>query len=189
MEKGSSRFSDEDFEDHQPFPMLERALESVPYSCGFNIEIKWTMKLIDGTFELQHPFELNRFLDIILKVVLQSSAPRKIIFSCFHPDICTMLRLKQNLYPVLFLTQGGSKQWPPYDDVRTRSIERAVLYASSANILGINIYTQELLKHRHQIQTAFEHNLIVFCWGDDNSDTDTIRLLKELGLHGIIYDK
>ena len=67
-EKGMSKFSDEELEDHQPFPTLEKALKSVPYTCGFNIEVKWTMQLKDGSFELQHPFELNNFMDHILKV-------------------------------------------------------------------------------------------------------------------------
>lgn len=31
--------------------------------------------------------------------------------------------------------------------------------------------------------------MIVFCWGDDNADSGIIKYLKELGLHGIIYDK
>lgn len=30
---------------------------------------------------------------------------------------------------------------------------------------------------------------MLFCWGDDNNSKDTIKLLKELGLHAIIYDK
>lgn len=31
--------------------------------------------------------------------------------------------------------------------------------------------------------------LIMFCWGDENADPSTIRYLKNLGLHGVIYDK
>lgn len=31
--------------------------------------------------------------------------------------------------------------------------------------------------------------MIVFCWGDENADPGTIRFLKDLGLHGVIYDK
>jgi len=31
--------------------------------------------------------------------------------------------------------------------------------------------------------------LIIFCWGDDNNCLDTIKFLKEKGLHAIIYDK
>lgn len=31
--------------------------------------------------------------------------------------------------------------------------------------------------------------MIIFCWGDENADPGTIRFLKQLGLHGVIYDK
>lgn len=31
--------------------------------------------------------------------------------------------------------------------------------------------------------------LIVFCWGDENNSKETIKFLKELNIHGIIYDK
>lgn len=30
---------------------------------------------------------------------------------------------------------------------------------------------------------------MIFCWGDDTSDPDNIKYLKELGLHAVIYDK
>ncbi|XP_069179920.1 glycerophosphocholine phosphodiesterase GPCPD1 isoform X2 [Procambarus clarkii] len=188
-EKGLSRFCDEEFEDHQPFPTLQRALESVPYTCGFNVEVKWTMLLRDGTYELQHPFELNHFMDLIIKMILEHSGKRKIVFSCFHPDICTMLRLKQNRYPVMFLTQGVSEVWPPYEDSRTSSIPHAILYAVNADILGINVHTEDLMRDHSQMKMAMDYNLIVFCWGDDNNDQENIKFLKKAGLHGIIYDK
>lgn len=100
----------------------------------------------DGSFELYHPFELNSYIDNILRVVLAHSGSRKIIFSCFHPDICTMLRLKQNQYPVLFLTQGETDQWPPYRDARTCSLQAALLFARSAQILvsGSMSFSQKL---------------------------------------------
>ncbi|KAK7019207.1 Glycerophosphocholine phosphodiesterase gpcpd1 [Halocaridina rubra] len=188
-ERGLSRFRDEDFEDHQPFPTLQKALETVPYTCGFNVEVKWTMQLRDGTYELYHPLELNRFLDLIIKVILEYGGKRKIVFSCFHPDICTMLRLKQNRYPVMFLTQGISEEWPPYEDQRTSTIRHAILYATNADILGINVHTEDIMRDASQMQMALDYNLIVFCWGDHNNDQETIKFLKKLGLHGIIYDK
>lgn len=36
---------------------------------------------------------------------------------------------------------------------------------------------------------AKSRGLVVFCWGDDNNCRDTIKMLKDLGLHAIIYDK
>lgn len=41
----SSRFFDEDLEEHQPFPTLKQALEVLDNAVGFNIELKWTMQL------------------------------------------------------------------------------------------------------------------------------------------------
>ena len=35
-------------------------------------------------------FERNQMADIILKVVYRYAHKRKIIFSCFDPDMCTM---------------------------------------------------------------------------------------------------
>lgn len=67
----SQRFFDEELEDHQPFPTLQHALEALNPHVGFNIEIKWTMKLADGSFELYHPTDLNLYLDTILEVVLK----------------------------------------------------------------------------------------------------------------------
>ncbi|XP_050702343.1 glycerophosphocholine phosphodiesterase GPCPD1-like, partial [Eriocheir sinensis] len=188
-EQGLSKFQDEDFEDHQPFPTLQKALEVVPHTCGFNVEVKWTMQLRDGTYELQHPFELNHFLDLIIKMILEHSSKRKVVFSCFHPDICTMMRLKQNRYPVMFLTQGVSEVWLPYEDQRCSTIHQAILYATNADILGINVHTEDLMRDPSQINAAEENNLIVFCWGDHNNDQENIKFLKKVGLHGIIYDK
>jgi len=69
--------------EHQKHPARFQAVILLFMSC-----------LQDGTYELNHPFDLNMYLDIVLKVVLHSAGSRKIIFSCFHPDICTMLVIK-----------------------------------------------------------------------------------------------
>lgn len=44
----------------------------------------------DGTWEMDSNFELNQYLDILLKTLLDFSGKRYIILSCFHPDVCTM---------------------------------------------------------------------------------------------------
>ena len=40
----SQRFFDEELEEHQPFPTLRQALDSLDPHVGFNVEIKWTMQ-------------------------------------------------------------------------------------------------------------------------------------------------
>lgn len=40
-----------------------------------------------------------------------------------------------------------------------------------------------------QLNLATNLGLIVFCWGDENNSKETIKFLKSLNIHGIIYDK
>ncbi|KAH0944792.1 hypothetical protein HN011_011606 [Eciton burchellii] len=183
------RFFDEDLEDHQPFPMLQTVLQELEQHVGCNIEIKWTMQLKDGTFELNHPFDLNIYLDIILKVAMEYGGDRKIVFSSFNPDICAMIRLKQNKYPVVFLTQGITLKYPTYHDPRCQTIPMAMRHALAADILGINVHTEDILRDPSQVKLVKDAGLIIFCWGDDNNDKATIQHLKKLGLHAVIYDK
>ncbi|KAL3281402.1 hypothetical protein HHI36_004611 [Cryptolaemus montrouzieri] len=183
------RFFDDDQEEHQPFPTLQQVLEVLNPHVGFNIEIKWTMQLHDGSYELYHPTDVNLYLDTILEVVLKHGGTRRIVFSCFNADCCTMIRMKQNKYPVMFLTQGETVLYPKYYDPRCWSIKSAAQYASMFEILGINVHTEDLLRDPSLIRHATNNDLVIFCWGDDNSNPDTIKFLKELGLHGVIYDK
>ncbi|KAK4880391.1 hypothetical protein RN001_008537 [Aquatica leii] len=183
------RFFDEDLEEHQPFPTLLQLLEVLDPHVGFNIEIKWTMQLDDGSYELKDPIDMNVYVDTVLEVVLKHAGNRKIIFSSFNPDVCTMLRLKQNKYPIMFLTIGESNKYPRYHDPRCFKIEAAVHHAVMTELLGINVHTEDILRDPSQVKLATNAGLIIFCWGDDNADKATIKYLKELGLHGIIYDK
>ncbi|KAK9888444.1 hypothetical protein WA026_000692 [Henosepilachna vigintioctopunctata] len=183
------RFFDDEQEEHQPFPTLQQVLEVLNPHVGFNIEIKWTMQFHDGSYELYHPTDLNLYLDTILEVVLKYGGNRRIVFSCFNADCCTMIRMKQNKYPVMFLTQGETILYPRYYDPRCWSINSAAQYATMIEMLGINVHTEDLLREPSLIKCAVDKDLIIFCWGDDNSNPDTIKFLKELGLHGVIYDK
>lgn len=140
------RFFDEDLEDHQPFPTLQSALEQLDPKCGFNIEIKWTNKYADGTFELNDAIDINRYVDTILDVVFNYSACRPIIFSSFNADVCTLLRYKQNRYPVMYLTQGETMKYPPYDDPRSLSITAGVQFVNMIEILGLCVHTEDILR-------------------------------------------
>lgn len=186
-----AKFFDEDLDDHQPFPELCDALTQIDPHVGFNIEVKSSMELEDGSVEdtSAHYVDTNLYVDCILDVVLAHGGSRRIVFSCFDPDICVMLRNKQNLYPVMFLTLGVTSKYPHYVDPRCNSIEYAAKFACSNDLLGIVAHTEDLLRDSTQIDLAKGKGLILFCWGDDNNSKDTIKHLKDLGIHAIIYDK
>ncbi len=90
MEKGELKVFTEESADDHAFPTLEEALEQIDPSCAFNIELKWDMLLLDGSNECKVPFEINLFLDIVLGTVIKHGQKRKIVFSSFNPDVCTM---------------------------------------------------------------------------------------------------
>ncbi|XP_017484738.1 PREDICTED: glycerophosphocholine phosphodiesterase GPCPD1 [Rhagoletis zephyria] len=184
-------FHNDDLLEHQPFPRLADVLDAIDSHVGFNIEVKWSQRLNDGSMEEQfeHTIDRNLYVDCILNVVFRKAGHRRIVFSCFDPDICTMLRFKQNRYPVMFLTIGESTRYQKYLDPRGNSIEMAVYNSRAMELLGIVAHSEDLLRDPTQVNLAKSRGLIVFCWGDDNNNKDTIKFLKDLGLHAIIYDK
>jgi len=189
-EKSSGEFKNfSDLEDHQPFPTLEAALNSVDGHAGFNIELKWDMELADGRRESHNAFELNLFVDTILKTVLEHGNKRKIVFSSFNPDICTVVRYKQNKYPVLFLTSGESTKYDRYHDRRTHSILDGSNFAKTTGILGINVIADEIQRDPSKVKLIKDRGQVLFCWTDDQNNPAIVQHLKSLGVDGIIYDR
>ncbi|XP_039952908.1 glycerophosphocholine phosphodiesterase GPCPD1 [Bactrocera tryoni] len=184
-------FHNDDQLEHQPFPSLADVLDAIDQHVGFNIEVKWSQRLKDGTMEeeFEHTIDRNLYVDCILNVVFRKAGDRRIVFSCFDPDICTMLRFKQNRYPVMFLTLGETTKYQKYLDPRGNTIEMAIYNSLAMELLGIVAHTEDLLRDPTKVNLAKSSGLVVFCWGDDNNCKDTIKFLKELGLHAIIYDK
>ncbi|KAK7585859.1 hypothetical protein V9T40_000038 [Parthenolecanium corni] len=186
---GAFSFENDDHEDYSPFPSLEEVLHAVDPQIGFNVEIKYTSILQDGSKEYDHPIDMNEYVDKILQVVFANAGRRYIVFSSFSPDICAMARLKQNKYPVMFLTQGVTSRYPPYSDKRMKSIENAINFANCADLLGIVAHSENLLGDCELVKRILNNKLVLFCWGDDNNDNNNIAKLKEQGVHGIIFDR
>ncbi|XP_076872926.1 glycerophosphocholine phosphodiesterase GPCPD1 isoform X2 [Brachyhypopomus gauderio] len=183
---------EEDYIDEdQPFPSLSQIFQAVPDYVGFNIELKWISQMKDGSWDanLSTYFNMNQFLDVILTCVLQNAGKRRIVFSCFDPDVCAMVRRKQNIYPILFLTQGVSDIYPELMDIRCKTTQIAMSFAQSEDILGISAHTEDLLRNMDYIKEAQSKGLVVFCWGDDNNDHDNRQKLREHGINGLIYDR
>lgn len=181
---------DDEIDEHQPFPSLSQIFQVVPEDVGFNIELKWICLLKDGTWyeNVSSYFNMNTYLDIILSCVLERGGKRRIVFSCFDPDVCTMVRQKQNKYPILFLTQGITDAYPEMMDIRCQTTQIAISFAQSENLLGISGHAEDLLKSLSIIGDAKSKGLVVFSWGEDNNNPENRRKLREQGLDGLIYD-
>ncbi|XP_034555261.1 glycerophosphocholine phosphodiesterase GPCPD1 isoform X2 [Notolabrus celidotus] len=182
---------DHEIDEDKPFPSLSQIFQSIPEHVGFNIELKWICQMKDGSWDgnLSSYFNMNTYLDIVLSCVLQKGGKRRIVFSCFDPDVCSMVRQKQNKYPILFLTQGISEKYPELMDIRCQTTQIAISFAQSENILGISAHTEELLKNFSFIGDAQSKGLVVFSWGEDNNDHENRNRLREQGIDGLIYDR
>ncbi|XP_067662543.1 putative glycerophosphocholine phosphodiesterase GPCPD1 homolog 2 [Haliotis asinina] len=177
-----------DSDDLQPFPTLQDCLKRVPPEVGFNIEIKHPQATESGP-ELEHYFDHNLHVDTILKTIFEHAGTRCIIFSSFDPDSCIMLQMKQNKYPVLFLSNGPTLKYSPYTDYRAREFDAGIKFALAYGLLGVDFQAEGLLKDLSLIKKTHSMGLVMFVWGDENNSSETINLLRKEGVEGIIYDR
>ncbi|KAL8602133.1 hypothetical protein ACOMHN_007402 [Nucella lapillus] len=181
--------TDEDDMDDQPFPTLQCCLERVDPQVGFNIEIKYPQVLETGENEEDNFFDSNHFIDTILAVVLKYAGNRKIIFSTFHADTCVMVRLKQNKYPILFLSNGPTQRYTPYKDWRCASFQHGINFAKAEGLLGVNFQAEGLLQDLALIPYIQSLGLVLFVWGEDLNEEHVRKTLRQHKVDAIIFDR
>ncbi|RCN39603.1 glycerophosphodiester phosphodiesterase family protein, partial [Ancylostoma caninum] len=180
----------EEEEDFKPFPTLVEALTKVDPDVGFNVEVKYPMMQSNGEHECDHYFERNEFIDVVLADLLNNAGARRIMFSSFDPDICSLISMKQNKYPVLFLCVGETQRYTRFQDQRSSTSLTAVNFAAGADIMGVNFNSEDLLNDPYPVKRANDFGLITFVWGDDLDKKENINYFKkELGVDGLIYDR
>lgn len=102
--------------------------------------------------------------------------------------------MKQNKFPVLFLTNGVTSKWVPYKDVRCKNTQRSFNYARAEFLHGLVAHAEELTKDMHIVNLLFSHtsktaNFLAYSWGEDLNDQEKRKFLSQSGLNGIIYDR
>ncbi|VDP46465.1 unnamed protein product [Schistosoma margrebowiei] len=142
-----------------------------------------TYSRTDGSSEMDHFFEYNFYVDTILREILTHAGKRRILLSCFDPNVCVMLQLKQQIYPVFQL--GIS---PEYADTRHADFQSLFWSALSHQLLGVCLESDRLLKVPGIIELAHSHKLVVLAWGEAVNIPEKRILLTQLGVDGIIYD-
>ncbi|XP_036327303.1 glycerophosphocholine phosphodiesterase GPCPD1-like [Rhagoletis pomonella] len=176
-------------EDERLFPLLPQIFKALPPTVGLVIDIKWPQALQNGAAESAHTLNKNSFVDAILLTVGQQGCGRPLFFSSFDADICTMMRLKQNVFPVAFITLGETSLWEPYMDLRTRSFHDAVNFAQSANLLGTVAHAEDFLDNCVTPDHGLDLGQATFVWGDDLHDAQTVEQFKRWQVSGVIYDR
>lgn len=81
-----------------------------------------------------------------------------------------MLRRKQTLFPVLFLTQGEKGDWPPYSDMRTWSINIGLCFIVAENLSGLAAPALDIMANKDFVKNVKELGKLLFIWGDEASE-------------------
>ena len=130
----------------------------------------------------------NDFVDAVLNIVFAySEQPRRIFFSSFDPDTCLMLHLKQTLYPVFFLTEGGTLGRNALD-VRTASLEGAVRFARRRNFFGVISRATPLLKDVALIDFVKTSGLLLGTFGGENNELENVQTQERKRVDLIVSD-
>ncbi|KAJ3406350.1 hypothetical protein CcCBS67573_g01058 [Chytriomyces confervae] len=171
----------------EPFTTLKIALETLPMSLGFNVEIKYPLP-DEVEMESLKTMECNKFVDAIIETVLQYGKDRHIVFSSFNAEAARMTKLKQSRYPVLFLTMGGKHETM---DPRLNSVLAAARFAKLNNLDGIVSDATPILQDLSLIEQAKEimgPGKLVVTYGGLNCVPGNAKKLESAGLNGIIVD-
>ena len=133
---------------------------------------------------------MNKYVDTVLKTVFDNAKDRNLFFSCFDPDVCTLLRLKQHRYPVLFLSCCINDIYTKYKDIRSRSVAFGTSFVLSEGITGLGLFSTPLLKDPWKVEKARNAGIqAMFMWGDENNEAKARERLKEMGVDGILCDR
>ncbi|CAF1313932.1 unnamed protein product [Rotaria sordida] len=170
------------------FPTLQELFEQLDPHLGFNVEIKYPMEYRQGGCEQDYFFERNEYIDCILGCLITYAGKRVIVLLTFDPDCASMLRRKQTLFPVLFLTQGDKGDWPQFLDVRTWSINIGLCFIVAEHLSGLAAPALDILSDKDFVKHVKTNGKLLFIWGDEASNKDVSKCLIDLKVDGLIFD-
>ncbi|XXG78358.1 hypothetical protein AAC387_Pa08g2315 [Persea americana] len=166
-------------EDDDALCTLKEAFQKVDSSLGFNIELKFDDNVVYEEDDLVH------VLQIILQVVFEHAKERPIIFSSFQPDAARLVRKLQCVYPVFFLTDGGSEL---YTDARRNSLDEAIKLSVACGLQGIVSEVRAIFRNPGAISKLKEANLCLLTYGQLNNVPEAVYMQHLMGINGVIVD-
>jgi glycerophosphodiester phosphodiesterase len=174
------------------FTTLEVALATIDPSVGFNVEVKYPTTEEIRLFGLMQ-LERNEFVDRILQVVFEQVQRRHrlLYFSSFDVECCILLRRKQNIFPVFFLTEGGSHSPMMHlHDVRMTSLEMSVQVALENDLFGIVTANTPILEggSKAMIKLLQSSGLVVLTYGKSNNEVSVVQEQLDANIGAVISD-
>lgn len=120
-----------------------------------------------------YALEANHVVDTVLNIVFQRAGKRALFFSSFSPEICILLSRKQDVYPVLFLTESGHI---PSADARADSLQEAIHFARAWSLPGVIARSQPLVVSPALVQYVKDSGLLCISWGELNDQPEHAKV-------------
>ncbi|CAG9990204.1 unnamed protein product [Clonostachys byssicola] len=181
---------------HEPFITLEELFCSLPEDIPLDIELnervaetypEYPMLYEAADFQMDnYATEINVFLDTILSVTYARAGNRRIIFTSFSPDICMVLAVKQQIYPILFL--NDSSNWPT-GDMRATSLQTAMRLAHRFGRHGVAMSSEPFVHSPGTVGLARGQGLYTASYGPLNDDGASVEIQAKAGVDLIIINK
>ncbi|PWY78970.1 ankyrin repeat-containing protein [Aspergillus eucalypticola CBS 122712] len=188
------------------FATIEELLTLLPENLGFNVEISESSPYLisediaDNDIEYPRPheateagvapvaIEINIFVDKILEKVFTLGNSRNIILSSFTPEIFILLALKQQTYPVMYITNAGK---PPVTDREKRagSLQAAVRFAQQWGLNGIVLASETLIICPRLIGYVQRSGLVCGSYGPLNNIPENAQLQVDAGINILMADR
>ncbi|VUC36646.1 unnamed protein product [Clonostachys rosea] len=172
---------------HEPFLTLEELFCRLPEDITLDIELKYPMLYEAADFQMDtYATEINLFLDTILSVTYARAGNRRIIFTSFSPEICMVLAVKQQTYPMLFL--NDSSNWPT-GDMRATSLQTAMRLAHRFGLHGVAMSSEPFVHSPGTIGLARGQGLYTATYGPLNDDGPSVEIQAKAGVDLIVVNK
>ncbi|KAM3460163.1 hypothetical protein NHJ6243_006209 [Beauveria neobassiana] len=186
---------------------LEELLATLPEEIGFNIELSRLNVPVPGLvrcakngaeYQRLHEaveagvasvtIDINTFVDVALEKIKRLAGHRPIILSSFTPEICVLLKFKQNAYPVLFITNAG--KLPMMDkELRAASLQIALKFARYWQLSGLVLACDTFLLCPRLISLVQNAGLVCASYGLGNNDPVNAKIQDDAGIDILIVDK
>ena len=125
-------------------------------------------------------FELNLFVDTILEMIFRLGRKRSITFSSFSPEICIMLAIKQQDYPILFINKAGSV---PTGDLRAANLQEAIRFAKIWGLAGIVMLSDPFVMCPRLLGYAKCSGLVCGSYGNLNDEPAYAEVSSNPSMH------
>ncbi|KAK2776981.1 hypothetical protein FQN53_002447 [Emmonsiellopsis sp. PD_33] len=168
--------------------ILEELLVELPAPMGFNIEIKYPrLHSAQAAGVAPMAIELNTFLDTTLEMIFRHAGNRPIILSSFVPEVCILLSLKQQIYPVMLITNAGKT--PVIDkEKRGQSLEIAIRFAKRWKLHGLVLASDTFVMCPRLIQAVKVKGLRCGSYGVLNNVPEHVKVQVDAGIDIVIVD-